>query len=164
MAWCLECHFAKDLFCSVYFVAKNWTPKGLFIKFLVFKEQFLAHSPLQRAPYFCILLLLFTCEKTDDRRVQLNIYEATIRDKISRDSFPWRASLTFCQLKKGKCFSFPSPSMQCCDAVCTCTKQQTPQFWMEGRGGVWIVFFCEVAQLDDNIWTILSSIVDFNKS
>ena len=134
MAWCLEYHFAKDLFCSVYFVAKNWTPKGLFIKSLVFKEQFLAHSPLQSALYFCILLLLFTCEKTDDRKVQLNIYEATIRDKISKDSLPWRASLTFCQLKKGKRFSFPSPFKQCCATVwATCTKQQTPQLWMEGR-------------------------------
>lgn len=156
--------FRQGLVLFGLFCCQKLNTKGFIYQVLVFKKQLLAHSPLQSALYFCILLLLFTCEKTDDRRVQLNIYEATIRDKISRDSFPWRASLTFCQLKKGKCFSFPSPSMQCCDAVCTCTKQQTPQFWMEGRGGVWIVFFCEVAQLDDNIWTILSSIVDFNKS
>ena len=125
--------FRQGLVLFCLFCCQELNTKGFIYQVLVFKEQFLAHSPLQSALYFCILLLLFTCEKTDDRRIQLNIYEATIRDKISRDSFPWRASLT-CQLKKGKCFSFPSPSKQCCATVwATCTKQQTPQLWMEGR-------------------------------
>ena len=126
--------FLQGLVLFCLFCCQELNTKGFIYQGLVFKEQFLAHSPLQSALYFCILLLLFTCEKTDDRRVQLNIYEATIRDKISRDSFPWRASLTFCQLKKGKCFSFPSPFKQCCATLwATCTKQQTPQLWMEGR-------------------------------
>ena len=126
--------FPQGLVLFCLFCCQELNTKGFIYQVLVFKEQFLAHSPLQSALYFCILLLLFTCEKTDDRRVQLNIYEATIRDKISRESFPWRASLTFCQLKKGKRFSFPSPSKQCCATVwATCTKQQTPQLWMEGR-------------------------------
>ena len=126
--------FRQGLVSFCLFCCQELNTKGFIYQVLVFKEQFLAHSPLQSALYFCILLLLFTCEKTDDRRIQLNIYEATIRDKISRDSFPWRASLTFCQLKKGKRFSFPSPFKQCCATVwATCTKQQTPQLWMEGR-------------------------------
>ena len=128
--------FRQGLVLFCLFCCQELNTKGFIYQVLVFKEQFLAHSPLHdwSALYFCILLLLFTCEKTDDRRVQLNIYEATIRDKISRDSFPWRASLTFCQLKKGKRFSFPSPFKQCCATVwATCTKQQTPQLWMEGR-------------------------------
>ena len=126
--------FRQGLVLFCLFCCQELNTKGFIYQVLVFKEQFLAHSPLQSALYFCILLLLFTCEKTDDRRIQLNIYEATIRDKISRDSFPWRASLTFCQLKKGKRFSFSSPFKQCCATVwATCTKQQTPQLWMEGR-------------------------------
>ena len=126
--------FRQGLVLFCLFCCQELNTKGFIHQVLVFKEQFLAHSPLQSALYFCILLLLFTCEKTDDRRIQLNIYEATIRDKISRDSFPWRASLTFCQLKKGKRFSFPSPFKQCCATVwATRTKQQTPQLWMEGR-------------------------------
>ena len=126
--------FRQGLVLFCLFCCQELNTKGFIYQVLVFKEQFLAHSPLQSALYFCILLLLFTCEKTDDRKVQLNIYEATIRDKTSRDSFPWRASLTFCQLKKGKCFSFHSPFKQCCATVwATCTKQQTPQLWMEGR-------------------------------
>ena len=126
--------FRQGLVLFCLFCCQELNTKGFIYQVLVFKEQFLAHSPLQSALYFCILLLLFTCEKTDDRRVQLNIYEATIRDKISRDSFPWRASLTFCQLKKGKRFSFPSPFKQCCAIVwATCIKQQTPQLWIEGR-------------------------------
>ena len=126
--------FRQGLVLFCLFCCQELNTKGFIYQVLVFKEQFLAHSPLQSALYFCILLLLFTCEKTDDRRVQLNIYEATIQDKISRHSLPWRASLTFCQLKKGKHFSFPSPFKQCCATVwATCTKQQTPQLWMEGR-------------------------------
>ena len=126
--------FRQGLVLFCLFCCQELNTKGFIYQVLVFKEQFLAHSPLQSPLYFCILPLLFTCEKTDDRRVQLNIYEATIRDKISRDSFPWRASLTFCQLKKGKRFSFPSPFKQCCATVwATCTKQQTPQLWIEGR-------------------------------
>ena len=126
--------FRQGLVLFCLFCCQELNTKRFIYQVLVFKEQFLAHSPLQSALYFCILLLLFTCEKTDDRRVQLNVYEATIRDKISRDSFPWRASLTFCQLKKGKRFSFPSPFKQCCATVwATRTKQQTPQLWMEGR-------------------------------
>ena len=126
--------FLQGLVLFCLFCCQELNTKGFIYQVLVFKKQLLAHSPLQSAPYFCILLLLFTCEKTDDRKVQLNIYEATIRDKISRDSFPWRASLTFCQLKKGKCFSFPSPFKQCCATLwATCTKQQTPPLWMEGR-------------------------------
>ena len=126
--------FRQGLVLFCLFCCQELNTKGFIYQVLVFKEQLLAHSPLQSALYFCILLLLFTCEKTDDRRVQLNIYEATIRDKISRDSFPWRASLTFCQLKKGKRFSFPSHFKQCCATVwATRTKQQTPQLWMEGR-------------------------------
>ena len=126
--------FRQGLVLFCLFCCQELNTKGFIYQVLVFKEQFLAHSPLQSALYFCILLLLFTCEKTDDRRVQLNVYEATIRDKINRDSFPWRASLTFCQLKKGKRFSFPSPFKQCRATVwATCTKQQTPQLWMEGR-------------------------------
>ena len=126
--------FRQGLVLFCLFCCQELNTKGFIYQVLVFKEQFLAHSPLQSALYFCIRLLLFTCEKTDHRKVQLNIYEATIRDKISRDSFPWRASLTFCQLKKGKRFSFPSPFKQCCATVwATCTKQQTPQLWMEGR-------------------------------
>ena len=126
--------FRQGLVLFCLFCCQELNTKGFIYQVLVFKEQFLAHSPPQSALYFCILLLLFTCEKTDDRRIQLNIYEATIRDKISRDSFPWRASLTFCQLKKGKRFSFPSPFKQCCATVwATCTKQQTPQLWMGGR-------------------------------
>lgn len=126
--------FRQGLVLFCLFCCQKLNTKGFIYQVLVFKKQLLAHSPLQSALYFCILLLLCTCEKSDHRKVQLNIYEATIWDKITRDSFLWRASLTFCQLKKGKRFSFPSPSMQCCDAVCTCTTQQTPQFWMEGRG------------------------------
>ena len=126
--------FRQGLVLFCLFCCQELNTKGFIYQVLVFKEQFLAHSPLQSPLYFCILLLLFTCEKTDDRRVQLNIYEATIRHKISRDSFPWRASLTFCQLKKGKRFSFPSPFKQCCaTGWATCKKQQTPQLWMEGR-------------------------------
>ena len=126
--------FRQGLVLFCLFCCQKLNTKGFIYQVLVFKKQLLAHSPLQSALYFCILVLLFTCEKTDDRRVQLNIYEATIRDKISRDSLPWRASLTFCQLKKGKRFSFPSPFKQCCATVwATCTKQQTPQLWMEGR-------------------------------
>ena len=55
-----------------------------------------------------------------------------------------RASLTFCQLKKGKIkLSLPHPLRACATLQTTCWKRQTPQLYMEGRG-VWIALFSEV--------------------
>ena len=49
--------------------------------------------------------------------------------------------------------------MQCSAAVrATCRKQQIPQLWMEGRGGVLIVLFSELTPFEDNVPTILSQI------
>ena len=55
--------------------------------------------------------------------------KCSIADKISTDIMLWRAFRTFNHFL----------SMQCCAAVrATCRKQQAPQLWMEGRGGLWI--------------------------
>ena len=130
--------FRQGLVLFCLFCCQELNTKGFIYQVLVFKEQFLAHSPLQSPLYFCILLLLFTCEKTDDRRVQLNIINYMRQQsgtKLVETLFPEGPLWLFANLKKENALiSFPSPFKQCCATVwATCTKQQTPQLWMEGR-------------------------------
>ena len=55
--------------------------------------------------------------------------------------------------------------MKCYAAVqATYRKQQTPQLWMTGRGGVvWILLFSVVTLFEYNVSTILSPIVWIEK-
>ena len=84
--------------------------------------------------------------------------------KLVETLFPKGPPWLFANLKKENAFPSPPPPCNVVMPFVPAQNNKHPNFeWREG-GGVWIVFFCEVAPLDDNVWTILSSIVDFNKS